>query len=356
MENPASHSGIRRTCPACRTQARPGYKFCEVCGTRIPELSTCTHCGTQFIAPVKYCDLCGAPVVQEAIPGPYSDEAPEEYEEEVPEPDTEEIQEEYEEEVPETDTEETPEQYEKEIPEPDTAELLKQFGDEYADDETLDSASQTKHPSRIQQEPKKVAAAPAKAGRGSPGTVDEALFLREKKPEPAKRPVIWMKVIGAGIVFMIIIAAVYFIGLPMLTDSGSSGNRSSVTVTDITSLPESTIVTTITPTPVPGPLVPLPTQVLPADQKFYFQVQKSPVTSRILVIFAGSAGSNSISSADIKVTHPDGSVATGVILPLKGVTEMTLDGSKETDRVEIIAKMSSGETYRVYDELVPGMK
>jgi hypothetical protein len=46
-------------------------------------------------------------------------------------------------------------------------------------------------------------------------------------------------------------------------------------------------------------------------------------------------------------------VATGIILPLKGVSEITLGGSDKTDRVEIIAQMSSGETYRVYDELVP---
>ena len=31
-------------------------------------------------------------------------------------------------------------------------------------------------------------------------------------------------------------------------------------------------------------------------------------------------------SADIKVTHPDGSVTTGIIQPLKGVNEITLDG------------------------------
>ena len=100
-------------------------------------------------------------------------------------------------------------------------------------------------------------------------------------------------------------------------------------------------------------LVPLPTQFIPSNQKIYFQVQKNPVTSKISVIFAGSAGEGSIKSADIKVTHPDGSVATGIILPLKGITEITVDGSRETDRVEIIAQMSSGGTYRVYDELVP---
>jgi hypothetical protein len=96
----------------------------------------------------------------------------------------------------------------------------------------------------------------------------------------------------------------------------------------------------------------MPTQLIPTGQKFNFQVQKNPINSKISVIFTGSAGAGSISSADIKVTHKDGSVTTGMILPLKGMTEITLDGSKETDRVEIIVKMSSGETYRVKDELM----
>jgi hypothetical protein len=116
------------------------------------------------------------------------------------------------------------------------------------------------------------------------------------------------------------------------------------------------VVTTI-PTPTialaSGALVPLPTDLIPSNQKLYFQVKKNAVTSKISVIFAGSAGEGSIKSADIKVTHPDGSVAMGIIQPLRGINEITLDGSEGTDRVEIIAKMSSGVTYRAYDNLVP---
>ena len=37
----------------------------------------------------------------------------------------------------------------------------------------------------------------------------------------------------------------------------------------------------------------------------------------------------------------------GVILPLKGVNEITLAGTKGPDWVKIIVKMSTGETYRV---------
>jgi hypothetical protein len=154
-------------------------------------------------------------------------------------------------------------------------------------------------------------------------------------------------------VLIAIIAAVYFIGLPLLTKSGVFSAHSNPPAAETTPLPEPTIVGTTPPVPGSRALVPQPTQLIPSGQKLYFQVQKNPVTSKISVIFAGSAGEGSIKSADIKVSHPDGSVATGIILPLKGVNEITLEGSRETDRVEIIAQMSNGGTYRVYDELVP---
>ncbi|MCX6683709.1 MAG: hypothetical protein NTZ37_03140 [Methanoregula sp.] len=150
---------------------------------------------------------------------------------------------------------------------------------------------------------------------------------------------------------IIILTVVFFIGLPMLTGNGGFSAHSNSTAAEITPIP--TIATlTVKTTPASRALVPQPTQVIPTDQKIYFQVQKNPITSKITVIFTGSAGEGSISSADVKVTHADGSVTTGIILPLKGVNEIILAGSKEADRVEIIAKMSSGETYRVYDDLV----
>ena len=113
---------------------------------------------------------------------------------------------------------------------------------------------------------------------------------------------------------------------------------------------------TKTPTPASRALTPLPTEEIPSGRNFAFQVEKNPVTSKISVIFTGNAGEGSIRSADIRVTHPDGSVSTGIIQPLKGVNEMTLYGSQQADRVEIIALMYSGERYRVYDQLVSFMR
>jgi hypothetical protein len=341
--------------------------------------------------------LCGAPVILGEVPepddspenseeentGPVEDQTSERDEEEIPEPDTDELSEDndeenivpakneiqhyYKEEIQEPDTDElpedndeenivpveneTPHHYKEEIPEPDTDELLEQYGKGYEEDETLESYHTPKPPSPIKNEAKKPVTVPAPPKWGSTETVDDALFLSPGKPEARVKP--WVnkiRIIGGGIVLITILAAVFFIGLTMLTGNGGFVAHSNPTAAKITPIPEPTIART--PTPASRALVPLPTQLIPTGQKFYFQVQKNPITSKISVIFAGSAGEGSISSADIKVTHTDGSVTTGIILPLKGVTEITLDGSKETDRVEIIAKMSSGETYRVKDELM----
>ena len=162
--------------------------------------------------------------------------------------------------------------------------------------------------------------------------------------------------IGGVVLLLIILFAIYFIGLPMLSKSGGANVPDNPVTTNVTPGPESGIVLptlTKTPAPVPGPLDPRPTQVIPTDQTFKFLVQKNRVDARISVIFTGSAGINGISNADVKVSRPDGTVSTGSILPLKGMNEVTLDGSKEADRVEIIARMPDGSTYRVYDALVP---
>jgi hypothetical protein len=370
MQNPVSPPKIRHTCPTCNRAVEPGYKFCESCGTRIPELSTCSKCGTQFIAPVKYCDLCGAPVITREVPEPYDspenlaeensgpvdDQIPERDEEEIPEPDTDELSEDYDEENVVHGEVKSPHHDKKEIPEPDTDELLEQYGKEYGEDETLESSRKSNHPSPLKRQAKKPVTAPASPRRVSTETVDDALFLSPGKQEaPPKSRVSKTRIVGGFIVLTAIVAAVYFIGLPMFMAGGDFSTHADRSPVEITPVPEPTIGRTIPTTIVPflKARVPLPTQLIPSGQKLYFQVQKNPVTSKISVIFAGSAGEGSIKSADIRVTHPDGSVATGIILPLKGVTEITLEGSKETDRVEIIAQMSSGGTYRVYDELVP---
>ena len=65
-----------------------------------------------------------------------------------------------------------------------------------------------------------------------------------------------------------LLAAVYFIGLPMLTESGGFSAHSNPPAAEITPIPEPTIART--PTPASRALVPLPTQLIPTGQKLYF--------------------------------------------------------------------------------------
>ena len=374
MQDPDSPPKVMRTCPSCKRQVEPGFKFCETCGTRIPELLTCSKCGTQFITPLKYCDLCGTRLIPEKVEepaglpepveeentGPVDDQAPEPDEVESAEPGPDAVPEDNDEETIEPAEVESHRHYTREIQEPDTDELLELYGKDYDPDETLESGHTSKPKSRINPDAKKPGTFFSHLMRESPGTVDDALLLSPEKPgTPVKLRGNKIRIIGGCIALVVIIAAVYFIGLPMLSGIGGFGDQSNQPSAAIAPPPEPAIAGTLTPTPAPTPtpasgaLVPEPTQTLPTGQKLYFHVQKSPITAKILVTFSGSAGHGSIKSADITVTHPDGSVATGIILPLKGVTEIILDGSKATDRVEIVALMSDGETYRVYDALVP---
>ena len=401
MQDPASPPEHTLTCPRCSSPVEPGIKFCPACGTKIPVLFTCSKCGTQFIHPSEQCNLCGGPLILEEVPEPESspeyaaeddtrpvrgqtperdaadipehgtDSGSEQFEEEttgpvesqasaydedgIPLPGTDEVPDDHTRETIIPDKQRTPPQYTEEIQEPDTDELLEEFGKEYDEDETLDSRHTPKTPSLIKPQAQKAVTAPALPGRGSSETVDDALFLSPKKPESPAKPrgnTTWI-IIGA-MVLIAIVAAGYFIGLPMLSALGNSPASNA-------SLPEPAGNGTVMPTlsgtsnPASGALVPQPTQTILSVQKIYFSVRKNPVTARITVSFAGSAGEGSISSAEVRVTHPDGSVSYGMILPLKGVAEIMLKGSTETDRVEIIAQMYDGRKYRVYDELVPLM-
>jgi putative aminopeptidase FrvX len=169
-----------------------------------------------------------------------------------------------------------------------------------------------------------------------------------------------MLIVGGVIVLLVVIAGVFFVGLPLL--NGSSGvsaaqapvapSGTQTKAPTIVQTPMTTTVRTPVPTTPANVLVPLPTQDPPKSQDVFFQVQKDQVDGGITVLFAGGPGSSSINNADVRVTHPDGKVVTGIIQPSKGVTEITLDGSKETDRVEVIVMMYNGQTYRVIDELL----
>jgi hypothetical protein len=305
MESPSSPPGPVRTCPSCNNQVEPGHKFCETCGTKMEDRPTCKKCGAQFIAPVKFCELCGTPVI--------TDEKNRQVVEKPQEAESLPCQEPY-------------------IPEPE--------GPEPA-------------PVPVTQEPPRQKAAA------------EKILPPATEPEPAppkkmtiKTPVNKALILGGIIVFLVVIAGAYFIGLPMLI--GNSTGQADLVTAAVTpnpvpvtaNTPEVTVIPTTVPATQANSLVPLPTQLPPSSQEFFYLVQKDPVDAKITLLFQGGPGINSISNLEMKVTHQDGTTLNGSIKPLQGVMEVTLDGSKETDRVEVIARMFNGKSYRVFDELM----
>lgn len=61
---------------------------------------------------------------------------------------------------------------------------------------------------------------------------------------------------------------------------------------------------------------------------------------------------SAVSKIDVRVTRSDGSVVTGTLRSLKGET-LELEGTRGTDRVEVIILMNSGISYKVVDQQMP---
>jgi hypothetical protein len=308
MVNPSSPPGIMRTCPSCKSPVEPGHKFCEICGAKMPDLPVCRKCGAQFIAPVKFCELCGTPVISEEIPRVKAAEPP------VPGP--------------------GPEPVPDPVPEP------------------------APQPRIVKPQPVPAGVPPIDELTMTPET--PVIPEKEKPPAPAKSPLNKVLILGGIVVLLIIIAGAYFVGLPMLRGGLPGGAAPAPVATPQPTLqpvpasPPAPAVqspkVTVPPTP-DNSLVPQATQQIPKNQEVFFDVQKDQVNAKITILFQRGPGENIIRSADVKVTHPDGSVVTGILKPSQG-SELTLDGSKGTDRVEVIANMFTGQSYRVKDELV----
>src|SRR5438552_2218305 len=62
----------RMRCPACRTENRPGVRFCEECGATLDVV--CPACGAGVPTGKKFCGACGAPLAMLQTPARYRDE------------------------------------------------------------------------------------------------------------------------------------------------------------------------------------------------------------------------------------------------------------------------------------------
>jgi hypothetical protein len=126
------------------------------------------------------------------------------------------------------------------------------------------------------------------------------------------------------------------VAMAFLFTAGCSGNFPSVTPDGSPSVPS------------PGPTV-----TMPSGQSVTVQVnEKDPINAKITVIFAGGEGQMATKDIRVRVTRADGEVIIEHLPAEKGA-ELIIDGTKDTDRIEVYATLNTGVTYKIIDQLVP---
>lgn len=98
---------------------------------------------------------------------------------------------------------------------------------------------------------------------------------------------------------------------------------------------------------------PGPTMTLPPGQSVVIQVnEKDTSYATISVVFSGGEAQVTTKDILVRVTRPDGEVLIGHLRPVKG-DDLVLQGSRDTDRIEVFVTLNSGVTYKVIDRLLP---
>ena len=102
-------------------------------------------------------------------------------------------------------------------------------------------------------------------------------------------------------------------------------------------------------TPSGGSLVPSPTDIVLASRSLNLNVEKDYL-GKVIVTFQGGSGNGQVISFDVTVNRADGQVVTDKLGVNIGDV-VTLQGTKDTDRVIVIAHMDDGKSYRIVDML-----
>ncbi|MEN6610515.1 MAG: hypothetical protein ABFC24_06715 [Methanoregulaceae archaeon] len=115
--------------------------------------------------------------------------------------------------------------------------------------------------------------------------------------------------------------------------------------------------TTLTPTPTPVPtlsLAPEATDTLPAGTDVSINVDpiKSPSDASVTVIFNGGPGMRAISVCNVTLVRSDGQVVSGELDTTKVGSELSLQGTRGTDRVIVYVTQWTGKTYKIIDQTI----
>jgi hypothetical protein len=95
---------------------------------------------------------------------------------------------------------------------------------------------------------------------------------------------------------------------------------------------------------------------MPTESNIIIQVApKDSLHKTIDVTFAGGAGQVQVKSIDVVYTGGDGGTLTQQLLPDKGAT-VTLQGTDQTDHVQVYVTLFNGKRYMVINQTAPYQK
>ena len=160
----------------------------------------------------------------------------------------------------------------------------------------------------------------------------------------------WVLVRAAALGLLIVIAViamVWLVSIPLLS-LGQPPVKGSAPPT-VTIQPDQSMTSpAITTTALPSTT----TDQLPKNSEVFVSIGPKTLAGRITVRLDGGPGKAMVKQIDVRLTRQDGSVETGSMGAQTEFPEVTLLGSKGTDRVEVYVRFLSGKTYRIIDEPV----
>lgn len=158
-----------------------------------------------------------------------------------------------------------------------------------------------------------------------------------------------VRAVALGLIIVIaLIGLVWLVSLPLL-----SGGH----VPSVGSTPQQTVQPTVTgtsPTATAPVLVTGSIEQMPRNIEVYVTIEpKNPATAQVTARFDGGPGKGSVKEIEVRLTRSDGTVVSGTMGTQTFSPEVILQGTKGTDRVEVIVKLYSGKTYKIIDKMVP---
>ncbi len=135
----------------------------------------------------------------------------------------------------------------------------------------------------------------------------------------------------------------------LLAIAGCTGTQNSPAVTQVTVPPSAQIPA---PTTLAGPdLAVSPTDSMLEANKVNVNVEKDYL-GNVIVTFQGGNGLQLVNKIDVTLNRADGLVKTSDVGIRVGDT-VTLEGTKDTDRLVVYVTMKDGKRYKIVDSSMP---